>query len=287
MDQFKPDEMKAMEIGGNENARDWMESHGLDLSLPPQEKYTNSIAEDYKDKLAADIQGVEWVPKKREPVQPKKQPVSSGGSITNQPKGVDPETKSRNEAYFSTLGKANDTRPADLPPSQGGKYQGFGSSPSQPHPDSAASVFDNFQNDPLGSLTKGWGIFARTVTKTADQVNEQYIKPSVKNLSEGEVGQTTKKAMLQFGQKMQETGRYGVETFNTYSNGSSNGTQDSQYSKLFDDVADDQPPSLFEDQDTKIEPAFGLSRPTQKTKLQGLGNPQKKDEWEQDGWEKF
>lgn len=303
MDQFKPDEMKAMELGGNQNAHDWMESHGLDLSLKLQEKYTSPVAEDYKDKLAADVQGVEWVPKKRDPVSKSsaqtRQPVATSagddGIITNKPVGLNPDAKARNEAYFSTLGKANESRPENLPPSQGGKYAGFGSSPAQPHPDSAASVFDNFQNDPLGSFTKGWGIFARTVTKSVDQVNETYIKPGVKNFAEGDMGQTTKKAMMQFGQKMQETGQYGIETINNFAAGqqksrSVRSAGDSKYTGLFDDIGEEKSTSLFDSgaANPRIEPAFGIAKPKQRTRLQGLSNPNKKnDDWEQDGWEKF
>lgn len=306
MDQFKPEELKAMEIGGNENARKWMEGEGLDMTLKPQEKYNSDIAQDYKDKLAADIQGVEWVRQKREP-KPKaevtagKKPVassSSGGSPmisnrrfgdghTNTSNSTDPDTKARNETYFSSLGKANESRPDHLPPSQGGKYAGFGNSPQQPHPDSAASVLDNFQNDPIGSLTKGWGIFAKTVTKSVDQVNEAYIKPGVKNFSEGDVGQSTKKAMMQFGQRMQETGKYGMETFNSFTSGNPNRGpgKDSGYSKLFDGLGEE--PSFS--QQPAVEPAFGLVKPEHHTKLQGIENPstKKKGAWDHDDWEKF
>ena len=38
--------------------------------------------------------------------------------------------KAANESYFQTLGQSNADRPADLPPSQGGRYQGFGNTPS-------------------------------------------------------------------------------------------------------------------------------------------------------------
>ena len=38
---------------------------------------------------------------------------------------------------------------------------------------------EDFTNDPLGTLSKGWGIFSRAAVKTASMVNEQYVQPSV------------------------------------------------------------------------------------------------------------
>ena len=36
--------------------------------------------------------------------------------------------KAQNEEYFASKGMENSSKPSDLPPNQGGKYQGFGSS---------------------------------------------------------------------------------------------------------------------------------------------------------------
>lgn len=38
-----------------------------------------------------------------------------------------PSDKARNETYFEKMGAENANRPEDLPPSQGGRYTGFGS----------------------------------------------------------------------------------------------------------------------------------------------------------------
>jgi ADP-ribosylation factor GTPase-activating protein 1 len=38
---------------------------------------------------------------------------------------------------------------------------------------------EEFTADPLGTLTKGWGLFSRAAVKTASMVNEQYVQPSV------------------------------------------------------------------------------------------------------------
>ena len=274
MDQFKPEEMKAMELGGNENAKLFFEAEGLDLSLEPAKKYDTDIARDYKDKLSAEIQGIPWVRKQHEPREsnnssPAPSSISSGGSNSQ---------KTRNEAYFATLGKSNDSRPDGVHPSQGGKYTGFGSSPSPSQ--GSGSFLDSIQTDPFGSITKGWGFFTKSVTKSVGEVSESYIKPGMRNLAEGDVGSNARKAMMQFGQKMQETGKYGFETFNKFTDDHSRGdaNSDNKYGKLFQGVGEE---STFNNKPS-IEPAFGLAKPAEKTKLEGMGNPNKKDTW--DDW---
>jgi ADP-ribosylation factor GTPase-activating protein 1 len=77
------------------------------------------------------------------------------------------------------LGNQNSQRSDSLPPSQGGKYTGFGSAqPAQPERNESLSVED-FTADPIGTLTKGWGFFSRAAVKTASMVNESYVQPSV------------------------------------------------------------------------------------------------------------
>jgi ADP-ribosylation factor GTPase-activating protein 1 len=71
-------------------------------------------------------------------------------------------------------------RPEGIPPNQGGKYTGFGSSgPGTPQPREEGISVEEFTADPLGTLTKGWGLFSRAAVKTASMVHEQYVQPSV------------------------------------------------------------------------------------------------------------
>lgn len=282
MDQFKAEEMKAMELGGNENARIFMEGEGLDMNLDLAQKYDSDIAMDYKDKLQAEVQGVEWVRKKREPRTQKpsmNDSTSSLGSMSSGAASGNNSQKARSEAYFSTLGKANESRPEGLPPSQGGKYTGFGSTNATPS-NGSGSLLEDFQSDPLGSITKGWGFFTKSVTKGVGEVSESYIKPGMRNFAEADVGQNARKAMMQFGSKMQETGKYGIETFNKFTDKQSTrgAKSDSEYSRLFEGLGDE--PALGS-RKADIEPAFGIAKPSNKTKLEGMGNTKKEswDEW--------
>lgn len=126
MDQFKPEELKRMELGGNEKCKEYFEAHKLDCSLPAKLKYDNFVAEDYKKKLTALVDGTDFV----EPDHSGETLPSANAGLPNSSANVSSThlpTKQQNEAYFATLGNANQQRPDNLPPSQGGRYQGFGS----------------------------------------------------------------------------------------------------------------------------------------------------------------
>lgn len=266
MDQFKPEEMKCMELGGNDNARQFFEKEGISSDLTPQQKYNSTVAEDYREYLAALVEGKEWSRRERPKVIPTGNGAAAGAAAGAAGAAAGPPTqKQKNEQYFASLGAKNDSRPDHLPPSQGGKYAGFGSAPVESSSSGKGSVsLDSFQTDPLGTLTKGWSLFSSSVTKTVGEVSDQYVKPNMRQFAEADLGNNAKKAMLQFGQKMQDTGKYATETFNQFTQQES----DSRYGKLFDGVGKEE----------GIEPAFGIERPKEKTKLDGLGN--KND----DGW---
>lgn len=75
MDQFKPEEMRAMELGGNARARNYFEEHGLHKGIALQAKYSSTIAEDYREMLLAEVRGELWQRRDRpvyipEPEQP-------------------------------------------------------------------------------------------------------------------------------------------------------------------------------------------------------------------------
>jgi len=111
----------------------------------------------------------------------------SSGSSTSASLGE----KATKEAYFESLGSANAARSADLPPSQGGRYTGFGntSDTSSPHPSfglssAAAPSLSEVQADPLAALGKGWTIFSSAVVGASRVVNESVIQPSVEKLTD-------------------------------------------------------------------------------------------------------
>jgi len=289
MDQFKPEEVKRMELGGNEKCGEYLESNGIDLKAEAKVKYDNPVAEDYKEKLTAELEGKPFTPRDYSNLPKEPTPTTNTNSNGNTPltsrKGTPTlpnNQKAKNESYFAELGAKNDSRPEGLAPNQGGKYAGFGNTP-QPQQQQgnrqggslASFTMDNFQKDPLGTFTKGWGLFSSSVTKSIEEVHESVIKPSVQQLHERDLANEAKRAAAQFGQKFQETSAYGLDAINKLNQNQQ--ADGGRYGKLFDD--------LGASEEEGIKPAFGIERPKQKTKLQGLSN----QKWakEDESWDNF
>ncbi|QEU61093.1 Gcs1/Sps18 [Kluyveromyces lactis] len=258
MDQFKSDELVRMENGGNDKFTEYLEDHGIDSSLPQKLKYDNVIASDYKDKLTAICEGKEWEEPDRSDFDPTQLTATNSRSSTPQLNGSLSEKlgseeavnqKEKNESYFATLGEKNLQKPEHIPPSQGGKYQGFGNTPiiqhkkgNQAEPGSTTLTLENFQKDPLGTFTKGWGLFSSAVSKSMEEVQESIIKPNVEQFSQKDLSEEAVRAAKQFGQKFQESSSYGLQALNSFTKGLQQQLQEtqdgpatsSQYTKLFD-----------------------------------------------------
>ncbi|KIV91621.1 hypothetical protein PV10_06139 [Exophiala mesophila] len=147
-------------------------------------------------------------------------PGAKGGRITA-------EQKSQNEAYFSRMGEANASRPDNLPPSQGGKYAGFGSAPPEPSQGSGGlPTADEFSQNPIGALTKGFGWFSATVSKQAKAVNDSYIQPTAKNIASTDFAAQARNAALAAGQGIQTGAKGAADQFNRFVEG-----QDEQAAK--------------------------------------------------------
>jgi ADP-ribosylation factor GTPase-activating protein 1 len=212
MDAFKAVEIERMRLGGNKGWRTFFENHadtkmrGLtwdDATIA--ERYSGEAGDEWKERLSAKVEGKEYVPGEKKDV-PVAAPIKTaspapavastqalrngsrsgtplGGSQSNS-RTASPGRKVKvDDKYFARLGADNASRPDDLPPSQGGKYGGFGSSPMPAQrQDQALPNMDELQKDPMAALTKGFGWFATTVSKTAKTVNNDYIQPTAKQV---------------------------------------------------------------------------------------------------------
>ncbi|KAG9044151.1 Zn finger-containing GTPase- Activating Protein for ARF [Serendipita sp. 407] len=227
MDEWTEEQMKKMRIGGNLRFTTFMneytpaEQGGYREGMTIAEKYNCWAAAQYKEKLSVEVQGQEWSPSAPPPNfgQPISRPSSaqgvrksrtSGRNSTASPLRRDSaspapnnvaasssstsifdaayERKTANEQYFSSLGEINARRRDDLPPSQGGKYQGFGSTPapssSSAHPSwgtSSAAVpsLEEFQTQPVAALSKGWSLLSMAVTAASKVVVEKAMDPTL------------------------------------------------------------------------------------------------------------
>ena len=208
MDSFKVGEVKRMEMGGNAAWKEFWQSQNPGKTYEDcgvEQRYTGDEAEEWKERLSAKIEGREYVPvpkaQKSVPVLGAKKPISrtttplqgtsTRGNSRSPSRQPQPSQKQLNESYFARLGNANASRPADLAPSQGGKYAGFGSSP-EPTTNLTSSTpalpgLDNLAQDPLGTLTKGFGWLSAAVGKSAKDLNEGWIQPTAKRVAESDV----------------------------------------------------------------------------------------------------
>ncbi|KAG0374466.1 Zn finger-containing GTPase- Activating Protein for ARF [Mortierella sp. AD032] len=138
---------------------------------------------------------------------------SPGGSIggnnnyNNNNGGVGPITdKQRNESYFNRLGSENSQRSENLPPSQGGKYGGFGNTPAPSAHNDSFDVND-IVNDPAAALSKGWSLLSTTLVAGANMINENVIKPTAATVTDPDFQSKVGGYVSSIGQKVQEGGR--------------------------------------------------------------------------------
>lgn len=230
MDAFKHSEIQRMELGGNEPWKSFYDAHPVTVSEGStfedstiKERYEGDAGEEWKERLSCKVDGREYVQgqekKNNTNASRSSTPMSLGGggaaARTGSPaassirshdsqRGGAPTKKEQNETYFAKLGNDNLTRSDTLPPSQGGKFTGFGGGlPPSPAGNRQSSSFagfgglgawggggggggnqalDDFQKDPMASLSKGFGWFASTVGKGAKTVNDSYLQPTAKQV---------------------------------------------------------------------------------------------------------
>lgn len=223
MDEWTEEQMKKMRIGGNLPFKTFMKDYtpveqgGYREGMGISEKYHTWAAAQYKEKLAAEVQGQDWSPSappanfgqpisRPSSAQGMRKPRASarsnlGSSLRNDSASPSPdlggtpsstslndaayERKTANEAYFAGLGEANARRREDLPPSQGGKYQGFGNTPPvSSHPSygtssAAMPTLEEIQTQPVQALSKGWSLLSMAVTAASKVVAEKAMDPAL------------------------------------------------------------------------------------------------------------
>ncbi|XP_005110329.2 ADP-ribosylation factor GTPase-activating protein 1 [Aplysia californica] len=133
--------------------------------------------------------------------------------------------KRQKDNYFSKVQQENASRPDHLPPSQGGKYTGFGNTPFE------SEKKDDFFDNTMSSLSSGWSMFAVSATKFASaasekaaqiasttaqktkelgsSVNETVLKPTAEKVKEGHLLNDVGNSMSGFASKLSAAGTKG------------------------------------------------------------------------------
>ncbi|KAI2793691.1 hypothetical protein POX_a00275 [Penicillium oxalicum] len=261
MDAFKHAEIQRMELGGNEPWKSFYDAHATTVSegrtfedSTIKERYEGDAGEEWKERLACKVEGREYVPgqekKNNVPVSRSETPKSMQGVRTASPAASSirsqdsqrgsgaPTKKEQNEAYFAKLGGENATRSDALPPSQGGKFTGFGGGLPPAAAERRSSPFGGFGGwgavvkDPLGTLTKGLGWFASTVGKSAKQVNDSFLQPTAKQLAESDFAAQARVQAANWGQNLQTGVRGAADQFNRFVEGPSDNRAGSARSRV-------------------------------------------------------
>jgi len=203
MDKWKDSELNKMKAGSNAKAKAFLEDHtDWNSSAPIRVKWNTRAAALYKDKILTESQGGSWSEetssakdfkstnfpsssssssssssaKSRMP--PSKsfhngyESGSSGyqsGGAGGQPDFNSDGFKRQKEGFFDRKQAENSSRPEHLPPSQGGKYAGFGSSPNPP-PRSAST--NDFMEYGMGGLTSSLSAFSMGASKLGGRAAE-------------------------------------------------------------------------------------------------------------------
>lgn len=208
MDGLKVGELARMEqSGGNEAWKAFFDAHETNIAegrvfaeCTIQERYAGDVGEEWKERLTAKVEGREYVPippEQRMSAKLKSRTSSGPGTPNAAQKsnivdsrssssslGFQLPTKEANEAYFAQLDAENSKRSESLPPSQGGKYTGFGGGRSVSSTTSSNSTaVGDFQDSPLTALTKGFGWFASTIGRSAKQVHQDIVQPTAQQVS--------------------------------------------------------------------------------------------------------
>ncbi|KAI8872359.1 ArfGap-domain-containing protein [Ramicandelaber brevisporus] len=158
-------------------------------------------------------------------VFPPRQPSNSGNS-GNSGNNFQLPTKKENEDYFARLGASNSGRSESLPPSQGGKYIGFGSTPEPSQlqrSNNSGFGFDaeDIINDPMSALSRGWNMFSLTAGKAlstlgeaagnvSETLSDRVIKPTTTAARDPNFASGLGDYVADIGKRVVETSRSGV-----------------------------------------------------------------------------
>ncbi|KAI0089060.1 hypothetical protein BDY19DRAFT_889752 [Irpex rosettiformis] len=348
MDTWQEEQIKRMQLGGNKPFKDFMKSYPADQSgytegMSAYDTYHSWAATQYREKLDAELAGKSWspspppadmlsvpsslgVPGRPSSAQSLRKSRSSGRSgpartgspasfsstPTSSPRPAAtsfPDQKAVNESFFAGLGEANASRPDDLPPSQGGRYQGFGNTPSpSQHPSyglssAAAPRLEDFQENPMAALSKGWSLFSSAVVGATRVINENVVKPGVEKVMDPNFQTQVKGYISEAGKRAGELGStantwtkhtIGVDVAEGVSGmvGSVSGGPRRQGYGVVDQHYSGESSSLYQDDDDFFDQhtPSSLSHPTP-TSATGLSSrpattqAKKDDDW--DEWKDF
>lgn len=205
MDAWNPDQLKRMQLGGNGKLNSFLSQYGVDKHVEIKEKYNSKAAEFYREKLRADVDGRSYTPPPPSEVPSAiPRPRSYAGNRTSNKDwddwgsdGPKPPVHAASSAglmnarsneysmaqlqasaaskedFFARKMAENSSRPEGLPPSQGGKYVGFGSTPAPPPRRTAATPMHPAVDDVTVMFSRGLSGLGTLAGQAASAAKEQ------------------------------------------------------------------------------------------------------------------
>ncbi|XP_064402829.1 ADP-ribosylation factor GTPase-activating protein 1-like [Halichondria panicea] len=185
MDKWKDSEVQKMQVGGNSRAQEFLSSQSditADMSL--SHKYSTRGAALYRDKILALSEGRSWSIDTAQVKQPttshSNSSNSSGGAYAGGSQAYTlEEISSQKEEFFRRRQQQNAEKPEDLPPSQGGRYGGFGNTVEAPKKEES-----EFLSNTWGSISTGWSSFTSNASSWASQAGTSIQKNVLQPTSE-------------------------------------------------------------------------------------------------------
>lgn len=251
MDKWKDSELDKMKVGGNRKAQEFFDSQpdykpGMSL----QEKYNSRAAALYRDKITTESEGRPWSietspARNHKPFLSASPHLSTSasyprmsnerasanygntggaGGYQDMPSLSSDYVSKQKESFFDRKQAENAMRPDHLPPSQGGRYSGFGNTPEK-------KKEDDFFDNTMSSLTSGWSSFTAGAAKFATvasekatkaahaakektlelshTVNESVVKPTKDKVEKGTLLNDVGESMSGFASKLSSAGAKG------------------------------------------------------------------------------
>ena len=185
MDKWKESELEKMKAGGNRKMKEFLENRE-GCNAPIRTKYNTKGAALYKDKILVESQGGKW-DEASSPAQ-KVSYTSTNISCIESKHQTQSRNKTRNEKNDDFYSDFQDV-PSNMarsntvdggfdsyqnseytPPSQGGRYSGFGNQVDTGPPRSS-SVTD-FYDSSLNGITNSWSAFSIGASKLTEKMSE-------------------------------------------------------------------------------------------------------------------
>ncbi|KXZ53030.1 hypothetical protein GPECTOR_8g397 [Gonium pectorale] len=202
MDSWSADQLKKMQCGGNGKVNAFLKQYGVEKHTDIKDKYNSRAAEvgpPPSSGAASRVGSAKPSPAKRKDddwdswgdssssgAAPK---AGAGGGFSSGSEYTRAQLESsaaNKESFFARKMQENATRPDHLPPSQGGKYVGFGSAPVQrPKPAGGVDDLSALLSSTLTTVTK----VAETAAKTATAAVKTGSATITQTLQEKQVGE--------------------------------------------------------------------------------------------------